>query len=112
VTAGTLGWLVLVTTVLAVAAMAVALGAVFFYKQRETQARVVIAAQGLDLLLLAVLAGALGFVAFRTDADLTEAGAVGFAVLLLPVFAYVALYLAKRAIQRDVDLVRSMDRLR
>lgn len=90
----------------------VALVAVFFYKDRATQGKVVMAAQWLDLLLVLVLAGVVGYLSFRTDTDLTTAGAVGFAALLLPVFAYLALRLARQGVRKDVDLVRSMDRLR
>ena len=106
------GWLMPVMLGLGVAALVAALAAIFFYKRRETQAKVVTAAQWLDLLLLVVLAVALGLLSFGTDAELGETGAVGVAVLLMPVFAYVALRLAKRGVQKDIDLVRSMDRLR
>jgi len=33
-------------------------------------------------------------------------------VLLLPVAAYILFYLARRAITSDIELVKSMDRLR
>jgi hypothetical protein len=106
------GWLSPVVTTLTVATVVVALGAIFLYKQRAKQAKAVLAAQWLDLGLVVVLAGVLGALAFTTDADLTEAGALGYGVLLLPIFAYVALRLARRGVQKDIDLVRSMDRLR
>jgi hypothetical protein len=106
------GWLGPVAYGLGGLTAVVALVAVFLYKQRATQAKVIAAAQWLDLLLVVVLAGVLGYLSFRTDADLTEAGAAGFAVLLMPVFAYLALRLARRGVQQDIDLVRSMDRLR
>ena len=90
----------------------VALVAVFLYKQRATQAKVILAAQWLDLALVLVLAAALGVLNFRDDLHLTEVGAVGLASLLLPVFAYVALRMARLGVRKDIDLVRSMDRLR
>lgn len=90
----------------------VALVAVFLYKQRATQAKVVLAAQWLDLVLVLVLAVAVGMLSFQSDVDLTEVGALGFAVLLLPVVAYAALRMARLGVQKDIDLVRSMDRLR
>ena len=106
------GWMPGVVYGLGALTAAVALVAVFLYKQRATQAKVITAAQWLDLLLTVVLAAALGYLAFRTDTDLTEAGALGTVALLLPVLAYVALRLARWGVQRDADLVRSMDRLR
>ena len=106
------GWLSAVVYTLGVATAVVALGAVFFYKERAKQMRVVAAAQWLDLALVLVLAGVLGALSFTTDVDLTEAGALGVGVLLMPVFAYVALRMARLGVKRDIDLVRSMDRLR
>ncbi len=108
----TFAWLRPLAYGLAALTALVALVAVFLYKQRALQRRVIAAAQALDLVLVAVLAGTLGFLAFRTDADLTTAGAVGFAALLMPVFAFAALRLAQRGVQKDEQLVRSMDRLR
>jgi membrane glycosyltransferase len=105
-------WLSPVVMTLGVATLVVALGAVFLYKQRARQATAIRVAQGLDLALVVVLAGVLGYLAFRTEADFTEAGALGYAVLLMPVLAYVALRLAQLGVKRDIDLVRSMDRLR
>jgi hypothetical protein len=106
------GWLGPVVYGLGGLTAVVTLAAVLLYKQRATQAKVIAAAQWLDLLLFVVLAGVVGYLSFRTDADVTAPGAVGFAVLLLPVFAYVALRLARMGVQKDIDLVRSMDRLR
>ena len=106
------GWLMPVTLLLGSVTLLASLGAIFLYKQREKQARVVSAAQWLDLILLLVLAVTLGLLSFGTDADLSEVGTVGVVVLLMPVFAYVALRLARRGVQKDIDLVRSMDRLR
>lgn len=90
----------------------VALGAIFLYKQRARQERMIAAAQWLDLALFAVLAGVVGVLAFTTDADLTVAGALGYTVMLMPVVAYVALRMARLGVRKDIDLVRSMDRLR
>ncbi len=87
-----------------------AIGTIFLYKDRKRQLRAIQGVQLLTVLLIAVLfvglvlAGALPFV--------TGAGAAGWAGLLLPVVAYVFFYLARRGVQRDIALVRSMDRLR
>ena len=112
VTGEMFGWLGPVIYGLGGLTAVVALVAIFLYKQRATQAKVVMAAQWLDLLLVLVLAVVLGVVSFQTDVDLMAAGAVGVVVLLMPVFAYVALRLARLGVQKDIDLVRSMDRLR
>lgn len=106
------GWLGVVVYGLGGLTAVVALVAVFLYKQRATQVKVILAAQWLDLLLVLVLAVVLGLLSFGSDTSLMAAGAVGVAVLLMPVFAYLALRLARVGVQKDIDLVRSMDRLR
>jgi hypothetical protein len=106
------GWLGPVVYGLGGLTAVVVLAAVFLYKERARQARAIAAAQWLDLALAVVFAAVLGYLSFRTDADVTAPGAVGFAVLLMPVLAYVALRLARLGVQKDIDLVRSMDRLR
>lgn len=89
-------------------AAAVALGAIFLYNKREVQLKVVVAAQVLTVLFMLVLYAGLylvGALSEQIPADLL----VG---LILPVLTYVVLYLARRAIASDIELVRSMDRLR
>ena len=105
-------WFSPVLLVLIFLTVAIAIGAIFMYKDRKRQRSAVVVAQFLALVLLAVfylglyLVGALG---------VTVAGVVDTArvvALLLPVVAYIFFYLARKGIERDIALVRSMDRLR
>jgi hypothetical protein len=94
----------------------VAVGAtatVFLFANRERQRTLVLGVQMLDVaLLVAVCAGL-----YLTDTMslTTPVGGIktGLAFMIfLPVLAYVLLYLARRAIKKDIELVKSMDRLR
>ncbi len=107
-----LTWAMPVAYALAGLTAAVAFVAVFLYKQRATQAKVVMAAMWLDLLLVLVLAGAMGYLSFAAEGAVTPIGMAGYGALLLPVVAYVGLRMAHRGVKQDIELVRSMDRLR
>lgn len=105
------GWLTPTALVLGGLTALAALAAVFFYKDRALQRKIVLAALWLDLALVLALVGALAAVslndeiAFMADASL-------YLSLLLPLVAYVMLRLARRGVEKDIALVRSMDRLR
>lgn len=104
-------WLTLTTLVLGGLVMLLALVSIFFYKNRSSQAKVVRVAQGLDLALVAVLVGCLVALSLNEEA----AGLVPtslYLTLMCPVAAYLFLLLAKRGIDKDIALVRSVDRLR
>jgi hypothetical protein len=107
------GWFTPAAAALAGAAAAGALATVFLYGNRARQRTVTAGLQVLAALLTGLFfggfygAGALGL----RGAD----GALDFGKLTfwaLPVVAYIFFLLARRAIQSDIDLVRSMDRLR
>lgn len=90
----------------------IALVAIFLYKDRRRQRGVVVWAQLLALITFIVLLIGLTF----GDAS-SEASAPGYATeyavaVLIPMVAYVLFYLARRAIDRDIALIRSMNRLR
>ena len=107
-----LSWLPTAGFTLAILTAAVAAVAVFFYKDRKRQRAMILAAQWLDVLLVLVLAAAVGLVAFgdaAAEGALLPAQAV---LLVLPVGAYVFLRLARRGVDKDITLVKSMDRLR
>ncbi len=87
----------------------VTLGAVFLYKDRARQRTVIAAAQWLDLALVLVLVGVLVALAFGEGAPVPPSAVV---TALLPFGAYVFLRLARRGVEKDIALVRSMDRLR
>lgn len=90
-----------------------ALGAVFLYRDRPRQRQVILVSQWLDLALVLTLVGVM--VAINLDDDvLWEAAAAQTAYItaLLPFGAYVFLRLARRGVEKDIALVKSMDRLR
>jgi hypothetical protein len=101
-----------VTQVAAGLVAAIALVAVFLYKNRALQARVIGVALVLDLLLALAMMAVVGAGALAPDVPVDGAFAVAASVALLPVGAYVFLHLARRSVRRDIELVRSMDRLR
>ena len=107
---GAFPWLRPVAYVLGGLTAALALVSVFLYQNRARQMKAILAGQMADLALVAVLAVALALSAFgeaATDADLARAS-----VVFLPALAYVFFSLARRGVRRDIELIRSMDRLR
>jgi len=110
--AATYNWFVPVLASLTVLTAGTAVGAIFLYERRKTQRSVVVGVQGLTVLLIGVLYGAL-----YLTSELTFRGIDGIqwgktTALLLPVGAYVLFLLARRGIEHDIELVESMDRLR
>lgn len=105
-------WYESALTIVGVATMTVALGAIWFYKSRPKQRKLVAAVQVMTIVFLIILYAGL----FLADGfeQLTQGGAdpVQIIFLALPLLAYVFFWLARRGIQRDIDLVKSMDRLR
>ena len=93
-------------------AAVVALGTIFLYKDRARQRKGIVAAQGLTVVLLLLLCGGL----YLADALFIQtAEGLDVALLLLlciPIAAYVLFWLARRSVEKDIELVRSMDRLR
>ncbi len=85
---------------------ALALIAIFMYKNRQTQ----FVLGRLNIILNFIL---LGLFVYRSlnlsgETDVSEKG-IG---MLLPIFSIVFLVLANKAIKKDEDLVKSVDRLR
>ncbi len=102
-------WLGMTGYGLAVATAVIALVAVVLYKNRTLQRRVISAAQWLDLaLVLVVLVG----IYLSTDSDAPTAPVGLYLVALQPVAAYVLLRLARQRVTADIEMVRSMDRIR
>ena len=89
-----------------------ALGAIFLYKDRARQRKIIVLAQGLTVLLLIVFCGGLylGKALFIRTAEGIDLGML--LALLLPLLAYLLFWLARRRVEKDIELVRSMDRLR
>lgn len=100
---GTLGYVLAGVTAL------VALVAVFLYKNRPLQRKVIYAAQWLDLALVVVVL--VGFyLAFDSGDFVAPVGY--YLVALQPIVAYVLLRMARQRVTADLELVRSMDRIR
>jgi hypothetical protein len=86
------------------------LGAIFLYRNRSRQLQVVTGVHWLTVVLLAVLLA--GFYLAGALPQITSSGEAGLLPPGLLVLAYVWFRLARRGIQRDIHLVRSVDRLR
>lgn len=104
-------WLTPAVLVIGGLAALAALAAVFFYKDRGLQRKIILAAQWLDLILVLLVVGALAAVTFG-EGEAFVADVSLYLTLLLPLVAYVMLRLARRGVEKDIALVRSMDRLR
>ncbi len=93
------------------AALVVSLVSVALFRRRRLQRKLIVLAQVLTVGLLAVLYGS--FYVEGGSVRTAEGMNAGLLVSLgLPLLAYVALFFARRAVTRDIRLVRSMDRLR
>ncbi|MEM1095106.1 MAG: DUF4293 domain-containing protein [Bacteroidota bacterium] len=87
----------------------IAIAAIFLYRDRKRQLKIVVALQGVLILFLLAMIGGL-YMGGTLD---QVAGNVPLIVALaLPVLAYVMFWLARKGIEKDIALVRSMDRLR
>ncbi|GAB5521790.1 MAG: DUF4293 family protein [Rhodothermales bacterium] len=87
----------------------VALIAIFLYRDRKRQLKTVVALQGLLIVFLLVLIAGLymGGTLDRVPGNMPL-----IIALVLPVLAYIMFWLARKGIEKDIALVRSMDRLR
>jgi hypothetical protein len=92
-------------------AAAVAVVTIFLYKNRKQQRTIVGVVQLLTMICLAVLAAGL-YLGRVFQIDTGGWSSTDLAIVLVPVVAYVMFFLARRAIDRDITLIRSMDRLR
>jgi len=110
--AATYSWFVPVTMGVFTLAAIGSLGAIFLYSQRKRQRSLVVVSQIIALLGLLILFGA----QYMTDSLPAMASSpVAFeawAAMACPILAYLMLIMARRAIDKDIALVRSMDRLR
>lgn len=110
--AGTLPWFAPALLILGGITVALALVAIFLYKNRERQRGAVVGVQWLTVVWMTVYYGGLFYGGqLQVDAG-GDPIAVSLLALLMPILAYVFFFLARRGIQRDINLVRSMDRLR
>ena len=104
-----LAWLGVLGYALAAVTALVALISVALFKNRPLQRRVIYAAQWLDLALIVVVL--VGFyLAFDSDAFQAPVGY--YLVALQPIVAYLLLRMARQRVTADIEVVRSMDRIR
>jgi hypothetical protein len=90
-----------------------ALGSIFLYEDRQRQRQFVVGTQVVTVVLAAVMYGGLYLVGGLTLEG--TRGAISWgrtAALAMPPVAYALFYLARRGIDHDIELVKSMDRLR
>lgn len=107
--AAELAWLGMLGYVLAGLTALVALVSVFLYKNRELQRTVIYAAMWLDLsLVVVVLVGF--YLAFDSGDFVAPVGY--YLVAMQPIVAYVLLRMARQRVIADIQMVRSMDRIR
>ena len=107
--AAELAWLGTLGYALAGVTAVVALVAVALFKNRELQRRVIYAAQWLDLaLVLVVLVGF--YLAF--DSGDFQAPVGYYLIAMQPIVAYLLLRMARQRVTKDIQMVRSMDRIR
>lgn len=84
---------------------------IFLYKDRKRQRKVVRVAEVLAVICLAVLAVGL-YLGGLFESEPEGWSSADFVLLLVPVIAFIMFFMAGRAIDRDIALIRSMDRLR
>lgn len=102
-------WLGTVGLVLAIVTALTALVSVALFKDRARQRQVIHAAQWLDLALIVVVLVGL-YLAF--DSDSFQAPVGYYLIALQPIVAYLLLRMARQRVTADIEVVRSMDRLR
>jgi hypothetical protein len=105
-------WFVPVTMgVFTIAALG-AIGGIFMYSQRKRQRSLVVVSQIITLLGLLILFGVEYSTGTLPLISSSNASFEAWAALLSPILAYLMFVMARRAIDKDIALVRSMDRLR
>jgi len=113
---GTVGeqlpWLRPVLVVLNVVPALLAILSIFLYKDRARQRKFVLVVQMLTVVFMLLLFGGL-YMAQSLPVLSGEAVDTGGLLLLgLPVLAYLFFFLGRRGIDKDIALIRSVDRLR
>jgi hypothetical protein len=107
--AALLSWYIPTVLVTAGLAAAAALVAILLYKDRPKQSKVVLGAQ---LLVLVCMIALYGGIYLAGDSLLVIESVEHALLLLLPILAYIQFFLARSSIRKDIELIKSMDRLR
>lgn len=92
--------------------VAISIWAILLYNDRRRQLRVVLFAQIATIVLIAVFLYGLWDAGELRGLLAGPGGAWKLVAIALPFVAYVFLLLARKGIERDIELVRSIDRLR
>jgi hypothetical protein len=108
---GMYGWYMPAVVLLCGLAALGSIGAIFLYTDRRRQRSAVVGLQFLALLAMIVFYGGL-FLAGELGIGTDEQAVLDVVALLSLPFGYVFLFMARRGIDKDIALVRSMDRLR
>ncbi|MEX1054450.1 MAG: DUF4293 family protein, partial [Rhodothermales bacterium] len=90
-------------------AAAAALVAIFIFRDRPKQAKMVLGVQSVTLVCMIALYGG---IYLAGDSILGVESVEHALLLLLPILAYIQFHLARRSIRKDIELIKSMDRLR
>ncbi|NNE36486.1 MAG: DUF4293 family protein [Rhodothermales bacterium] len=105
-------WFPWVRIALSVLAALLALVALVGYGNRKRQSVIAFYAQICVLLLLMVVVSTTVLYGVRPGVETWTKDPYYLSALILPSVAYILFGLARRAIRKDVELVKSMDRLR
>lgn len=89
-----------------------ALVVIFLHSDRPKQYRLTLIVQVLTLLVIVAILSVLYLSGNLPGVSETPVLSTTFSVVLLPFLAYIFFFLARRGINKDIELVKSMDRLR
>ena len=105
----TMTWVVPTVIGLQVLAAACALLTIFFYNNRKQQLKMVTL---LQFIALIAIIGMFGGAYMAGLVEELPGNTTGLVLLVLPMVGYVLVRLSGQRIKKDIELVRSMDRLR
>ncbi len=105
-------WFVPVTTVLFGLSVVGALAAIFLFGDRQRQRTVVLVLRYVTMVGIVSLFGGLYIAEALPFQISVQSGLGAWLSLFLPILGYVLFSMARRRIERDIELIRSMDRLR
>lgn len=106
------GWMPGALFAMAFIIVAICVWALLLYKDRPRQLRVVLYAQIVIIAMIVAFLYGLWEAGELRDLLAGPDGGWKLLAVALPFVAYVLLFLARKGIERDIELVRSIDRLR
>lgn len=105
-------WFLPVTMALFAAAAAGSFVVIFMYANRARQRRFILGLQAFAVVTIIVLLYGLWSAGDLPGISAQPVGVFDVIALLMPFVAYAMLYMARRNVEKDIELVESMDRLR